>query len=161
MSSGASNAGSNLGQKVKGAFETAHGLGETVRGGTLDFIDSAVGHGKRHNATDRGAQETEEGIARMEHGKAGANATTPVPQPGQTADNSTHPGAPGNEKPHGGVTSALHGAGYGPSMGTGTTNNVAGGAGATNNVASGGAGYGSSTGTSAGANTGTNSGTAV
>ena len=86
-------------------------MGESLRGGTLDFVDAAVGHGKRHNASDRGAQETEEGIARMEHGKAGANATGKPPAPGTTADNSTQPSTMGNQKPHGNADSATNSAG--------------------------------------------------
>jgi len=134
--SGAANAGSSTGEKVRGVFETAHGMGETLRGGALDFVDSAVGHGKRHNASQRGAQETEEGIARMEHGSAGASNTGSVPKPGATADNSTHPGVPGNEKPHGGVGSTASGvrgqAGTGTS--TGATDNTATGPDATGKV---------------------------
>ncbi|TCD61929.1 hypothetical protein EIP91_007697 [Steccherinum ochraceum] len=116
MSTSASNAGGSAGNKVKGAAQTVHGVGESIRGGALDFVDSAVGHGKRHNASQRGAQETEQGIARMEGGKAGANNAGGVPQPGATADNSTHPGTVGNEKPHGGLGGgSAGGAGYGGS----------------------------------------------
>ena len=34
----------------------------------MDFIDSATGTGGRHQETEKGATETEEGISRMKHG---------------------------------------------------------------------------------------------
>lgn len=50
------------------------GLGDSVRGGAIDFVDSVTGtsKGEKSDASVKGAQKTKEGIARMEHGGTGA-----------------------------------------------------------------------------------------
>ncbi|EIN05393.1 hypothetical protein PUNSTDRAFT_137507 [Punctularia strigosozonata HHB-11173 SS5] len=65
-------AGAGLGQKVKGAFQTVHGVGEKIRGNALDAADSATGDrdvhgtGMRNAAVDqKGSMETNVGVANM------------------------------------------------------------------------------------------------
>ncbi|KAJ8453409.1 hypothetical protein ONZ51_g13611 [Trametes cubensis] len=38
------SAGAGLGNIVKGAFQTVQGLGDSIRGNAMDFVDSATGH---------------------------------------------------------------------------------------------------------------------
>ncbi|KAI0742171.1 hypothetical protein BC629DRAFT_1599802 [Irpex lacteus] len=65
-----SSAGSSVGQKVKGAFQAVHGIGESIRGNAMDFVDSATGTENRsHGATVRGQQETAVGVNNMENGR--------------------------------------------------------------------------------------------
>lgn len=54
------------------------GIGESIRGGAMDFVDSATGTGGDHVETHKGAREAEQGIARMETGNNKYNATTGV-----------------------------------------------------------------------------------
>ncbi|KIP01210.1 hypothetical protein PHLGIDRAFT_131333 [Phlebiopsis gigantea 11061_1 CR5-6] len=77
MSTGnSSSAGASVGQKIKGAFQTVHGLGESIRGNAMDFVDSATGTAQTgHSATERGTRETAVGVANMES-RAPAPATT-------------------------------------------------------------------------------------
>jgi len=95
MSSNAGSAGANLGAKVKGAWNTFEGMGDTLRGGAMDFVDSATGTGpSRHPETDIGAQKTETGINQMEsratNTSGSTNATT-----GTTAGTCSTAGATG------------------------------------------------------------------
>ncbi|KAI0828456.1 hypothetical protein BC628DRAFT_66461 [Trametes gibbosa] len=76
------SAGAGLGNTVKGAFQTVHGLGDSIRGNAMDFVDAATGTagGRRHTETDVGRQQTEQGIGRMED----AHHHTPVANPSAT-----------------------------------------------------------------------------
>ncbi|KAK7692031.1 hypothetical protein QCA50_005436 [Cerrena zonata] len=93
--SAASGTGASLGQKVRGAFETAHGLGESIRGGAMDFVDSATGTGDRHQETQKGAREVEEGISKIEHGNnyKAAPTVTGVTTAGKQTGPATQAGA--------------------------------------------------------------------
>ncbi|KAI0742167.1 hypothetical protein BC629DRAFT_1445644 [Irpex lacteus] len=65
-----SSAGSSVGQKVKDAFQTVHGIGESLRGDTMDFMDAATGTENRgHGAAVRGQQETAVGVNNIENGR--------------------------------------------------------------------------------------------
>lgn len=65
-----------MGQKIRGAFESVQGMADTVRGGAMDFVDSATNTGSgQHQATTTGAHKTEEGIHRMEHGGPSGQGT--------------------------------------------------------------------------------------
>ena len=65
------------------------GIGESIRGNALDFVDSATGterdhHGlstAEHDATIRGREETSVGISNME-GDHRAQTSVPVDKPG-------------------------------------------------------------------------------
>ncbi|TCD61930.1 hypothetical protein EIP91_007698 [Steccherinum ochraceum] len=52
----AANAGSNLGEKVKGAFESVWDAGESIRVSAMDFVDAATGTSGRHENTPRYSQ---------------------------------------------------------------------------------------------------------
>ncbi|KAI8973071.1 hypothetical protein BD414DRAFT_499021 [Trametes punicea] len=77
------SAGAGLGNAVKGAFQTVQGLGNSIRGNAMDFVDSATGTGGRHTETDVGRVQTEQGINRME---AGRNAPAASSQPATTTN---------------------------------------------------------------------------
>ncbi|KAI0367344.1 hypothetical protein BV20DRAFT_970779 [Pilatotrama ljubarskyi] len=79
------SAGAGLGNKIKGAFQTAQGLGDSIRGNAMDFVDSATGTGGRHTETDIGRQKTEQGINRVETGSAGTTTGTSTTQPTTTS----------------------------------------------------------------------------
>ncbi|KAI0329360.1 hypothetical protein GY45DRAFT_1280018 [Cubamyces sp. BRFM 1775] len=86
------SAGAGLGNAVKGAFQTVQGLGNSIRGNAMDFVDSATGTGGRHTETDVGRVQTEQGINRME---AGPNAPPTSAQPtAATTTNSVAPPLP-------------------------------------------------------------------
>lgn len=98
--------GATVGQKVKGAFQTVHGLGESIRGNAMDFVDEATGTAKRgHGATARGEAEAQQGIANME-GRAPPVGTAPAA--GTTTSTSASTAAP-----------------TGAAMGSGTTGGAA------------------------------------
>lgn len=75
------SAGSEVGSKIKGAFQTVHGIGEQIRGNMLDAADSATGDratdsghlgttgvsvGAKNAALDqKGEREKQEGLTRM------------------------------------------------------------------------------------------------
>ncbi|KZT25510.1 hypothetical protein NEOLEDRAFT_346893 [Neolentinus lepideus HHB14362 ss-1] len=80
-----STTGANLINKVKGAFVTTHGAGESIRGNAMDALDTAFGTRKPENvaATRRGEAEDQQGVSSMDskYGAqtatgAGANTTT-------------------------------------------------------------------------------------
>ena len=70
------------------------GLGESIRGNAMDFVDSALGTGKRHPESDIGRAKTEAGVNRMEAGSQAAahpdnavvssSASNPTPAAGTT-----------------------------------------------------------------------------
>jgi len=65
--SAAQSGGASLGQKVKGAFQAVHGMGESIRGNAMDFVDSATGtEHKGRGAAVQGQREAETGVANME-----------------------------------------------------------------------------------------------
>jgi len=80
----AGSTGASVGDKVKGVFQTVHGVGESLRGGAMDFVDSATGTGGAHQETAKGAREAEEGIARMDH-----STTAPAAGTGTTTSSAT------------------------------------------------------------------------
>ncbi|KAH8077760.1 hypothetical protein BXZ70DRAFT_1012896 [Cristinia sonorae] len=151
MASSASNAGNSVGQKVKGAAETVHGIGESLRGGAMDFVDSATGSHRQHPETQRGAAETEQGIARMENHNSvntstthphphthGSHATThpatgAVPQIGTTLG-TNHTKAPtrNNDDAEGALGSTLSGVGGTAGAGYGGVNDAMMGSGGVN-----------------------------
>ncbi|KAI0635472.1 hypothetical protein C8Q77DRAFT_1217284 [Trametes polyzona] len=69
------SAGAGLGNTVKGAFQTVQGLGNSIRGNAMDFVDAATGTGGRHTETDIGRHQTEQGINQMETGKHAPTST--------------------------------------------------------------------------------------
>ncbi|KAI9060409.1 hypothetical protein FKP32DRAFT_1595491 [Trametes sanguinea] len=91
------SAGAGLGNVVKGAFQTVQGIGESIRGNAMDFVDTATGTGGRHTETDVGRVQTEQGINRME---AGRNAPPTSTQPGAaTTTTGNAQGAVGTQNP--------------------------------------------------------------
>ncbi|KAF9811514.1 hypothetical protein IEO21_06565 [Rhodonia placenta] len=61
----------------RGAWNTIEGAGDSLRGGMMDFADSATGTGGHHTETDVGAQKTQTGIAEMKgSGTAGTAPQT-------------------------------------------------------------------------------------
>lgn len=88
------------------------GIGESIRGNAMDFVDSATGTaGRGQGATMKGRQETETGVANMEgrapmgSGVAATTATAPA----------TTTAAPGS------TTTGSNAPNTGATMGTGTT----------------------------------------
>ncbi|TFK47439.1 hypothetical protein OE88DRAFT_1666226 [Heliocybe sulcata] len=82
-----STAGASIANKVKGVFTATHGAGESLRGNTLDAVDTAFGTRKTDNvaATRQGEAEVQQGVANMDNkygaqtgttGATGANTTT-------------------------------------------------------------------------------------
>ncbi|KAL4251188.1 hypothetical protein ABKN59_004952 [Abortiporus biennis] len=58
--------GASLGQKIKGAAEVVHGLGESVRGQFMDIVDHGTSTNKQpHPETLNGRMEVERGMARL------------------------------------------------------------------------------------------------
>ncbi|KAJ8487362.1 hypothetical protein ONZ51_g4209 [Trametes cubensis] len=98
------SAGAGLGNIVKGAFQTVQGLGDSIRGNAMDFVDSATGTGGRHTETDVGRVQTEQGINRME---AGTNAPPTSSQPTTaTSTSSAAPPLPSRNNHQGGTLEA-------------------------------------------------------
>ncbi|KAI0789039.1 hypothetical protein BC629DRAFT_1593516 [Irpex lacteus] len=116
-----SSAGSSVGQKVKGAFQTVHGIGESLRGNAMDFVDSATGTENRgHGAAVRGQQETAVGVNNMENSSSRhtGTGTTRYESGGVTGTTATTTStAP---TPVGNVNATGGGAGVGGGVGTGT-----------------------------------------
>ncbi|KAH9943969.1 hypothetical protein B0H21DRAFT_694941, partial [Amylocystis lapponica] len=54
----------------RGVWNTIEGAGDSLRGGAMDFADSATGTGARHPETDVGAQKAHTGVAQMKGGDA-------------------------------------------------------------------------------------------
>jgi len=92
----------SVGTRIRGVFETAHGIGDNIRGRTLGAIDHLTCTGspdsKSHHSSiaDRGRMETERGMARI-YGYPDPNAVdhpqnAPVrfPQPDSGALGSGH-----------------------------------------------------------------------
>jgi len=110
-----------VGARIKGVFETAHGIGENVRGRTLGAIDGMTGSGTSGNThhtsmADRGRMEVETGMARIyghpdpNAGNAFHNEPSRLPQPTTTGTfGSSHTTGPG---PGTGITEDDY---YGPS----------------------------------------------
>ncbi|EPQ51667.1 hypothetical protein GLOTRDRAFT_141019 [Gloeophyllum trabeum ATCC 11539] len=75
-----SSAGASLGNKIKSAFTTAHGAGESIRGNAMDALDAAFGTRKPENvaATRQGEAEVQQGVANMDqkYGNEYAGTTT-------------------------------------------------------------------------------------
>ena len=60
----------------RGAFQAAHGIGESIRGNAMDFIDSALGtERKGQPAFERGQQETAAGVDNMHGVGTGPNVS--------------------------------------------------------------------------------------
>ncbi|KAI0696603.1 hypothetical protein BC835DRAFT_1341517 [Cytidiella melzeri] len=90
----ASSAGASAGQKVKGAFQAVHGIGESIRGNAMDFVDSATGTERRgHGATVNGQRETEIGVSNMEQRQPNAAATRSTATPTSTAQTAVPAGS--------------------------------------------------------------------
>ncbi|OCH91739.1 hypothetical protein OBBRIDRAFT_791967 [Obba rivulosa] len=66
--------GSSAGQKLRGATEVVHGIGENIRGRMMEVIDDVTGTNRGHAETQRGTMETEQGMSRMT-GHTYSNAT--------------------------------------------------------------------------------------
>ncbi|KAI0758383.1 hypothetical protein BC629DRAFT_1598056 [Irpex lacteus] len=119
-----SSAGSSVGQKVKGAFQTVHGIGESLRGNAMDFVDSATGTENRgHGAAVRGQQETAVGVNNMENGRhadTGGVGTTGYGSGGVTGTTATTTSTVPTAAPVGNVNATGGGAGVGGGVGTGT-----------------------------------------
>ncbi|KZT06723.1 uncharacterized protein LAESUDRAFT_749928 [Laetiporus sulphureus 93-53] len=99
------NPGSSWGTKVKGAWNTFEGAGDSLRGGMMDFADTATGTDRHahHAETDIGHQKTEEGVAQMRGGHQAISTdgtrttdttTAAPPLPARSTD-ATHTGSPG------------------------------------------------------------------
>ncbi|KAI0954223.1 hypothetical protein AcV7_007516 [Taiwanofungus camphoratus] len=123
-SSGAPAGGNTFGQKIKGAGEVIHGVGDNLRGRFLDAVDDGTKTGGGHAETERGRMETEKGMSRM-------TGSTYGPGTGAT----TGPG-----------TGAMTGSGTGATTGQGTGTETGPGTGATTSP-----GTGAMTGTGTGA----------
>ncbi|KAI0916526.1 hypothetical protein AcV5_002995 [Taiwanofungus camphoratus] len=106
-SSGAPAAGGNtFGQKIKGAGEVIHGVGDNLRGKFLDAVDGGTTGGGGHAETERGRMETEQGMSRM-------TGSTYGPGTGATT-------GPGTGASTGLGTGTATGPGTGAMTGTGT-----------------------------------------
>jgi len=72
-----------VGTRIKGVFETAHGIGENIRGRTLGVIDDLSSSGSPESTSryasiaDRGRMETERGMARI-YGYPDPNAANAI-----------------------------------------------------------------------------------
>ncbi|KDQ55385.1 hypothetical protein JAAARDRAFT_59902 [Jaapia argillacea MUCL 33604] len=68
--------GASLGNKVKGAFQAAHGMGESIRGNAMDALDTSFGTRSAGavNTQKKGSAEVSTGVTNMEGGAAGAGA---------------------------------------------------------------------------------------
>ncbi|EPS98128.1 hypothetical protein FOMPIDRAFT_1051710 [Fomitopsis schrenkii] len=95
------NAGENFGQKVRGAWNTAEGMyraGDKLRGGILDFVDSATGTGGHHAETDVGDAKMRQGIAdtRQRAPTAASTAAGPAAGAQPTSTSATAPTTTGS-----------------------------------------------------------------
>ncbi|RXW23013.1 hypothetical protein EST38_g2843 [Candolleomyces aberdarensis] len=61
------NAGASAGNKVRGAFQAVHGVGESIRGNTMSALDSMIGRGnpETDDIARRGQEETHRGVGNM------------------------------------------------------------------------------------------------
>jgi len=76
-----SNAGSNLGDKVRGAFETVYGFGESIRASALDFADAATGTSGRHENVHKGSPKAGDHFVRT---REYDRPSGPPPRPADT-----------------------------------------------------------------------------
>ncbi|KAI0653839.1 hypothetical protein C8Q70DRAFT_1142866 [Cubamyces menziesii] len=98
------SAGAGLGNIVNSLFRPRAGLGDSIRGNAMDFVDSATGTGGRHTETDVGRVQTEQGINRME---TGTNAPPTSSQPTTaTSTSSAAPPLPSRNNHQGGTLEA-------------------------------------------------------
>ncbi|PCH37121.1 hypothetical protein WOLCODRAFT_28928 [Wolfiporia cocos MD-104 SS10] len=72
------NFGERWGNKLKGAWNTVEGAGDALRGGAMDFVDSATGTGGHHAETDVGTAKTQAGMAEMRSNGPGTAGTAPL-----------------------------------------------------------------------------------
>lgn len=174
-------AGSGMGGKLKGAYQVAHGVGETLRGSILGTADSSMNHtdGQAQNSTiaSQGQAEYAEGMSRLRgtgggyqpsnttSGTAGTTNTTTANPTNATAtndfNNSPNAAPNTNNTDTGGFDVAGAGAGRGAGYGHGTGSIGSAGAGPTGDDGTGtgmGTGAGAGTGVSTGAGSG-NTGT--
>ncbi|KAI0731898.1 hypothetical protein BC629DRAFT_1601308 [Irpex lacteus] len=119
-----SSAGSSVGQKVKGAFQAVHGIGESIRGNAMDFVDSATGTENRgHGAAVRGQQETAVGVNNMENGRhagsggVGTGTTGVHREPNFAATTAMTTSTVPTAEPAGNVNAIGRGAGVGTGTG--------------------------------------------
>ncbi|KAH9837986.1 uncharacterized protein C8Q71DRAFT_755474 [Rhodofomes roseus] len=85
------NAGANFGQKVRGGWNAVEGAGDKLRGGVLDFVDSATGTGGHHAETDIGDAKMRQGAAQTKQPTSGTAAgTTTATAPAATAGTGTN-----------------------------------------------------------------------
>ncbi|TFY70793.1 hypothetical protein EVG20_g2201 [Dentipellis fragilis] len=77
---GGGNTGTTFGQKIKGAANVVHGVGESIRFNAMDALDSATGTSDRHDRDrvedhDRGRYEAERGVGQMSGHPVGGQNT--------------------------------------------------------------------------------------
>ena len=138
-----SSAGSGIGDKIKGAFQVAHGVGDAIRGSTLGAADSAMSHNeaqaKNAGIANKGSAEYSEGMNRM-RGTGGnyppstntTSTTTASTGPGSTTTAFADPSYTTSdyESRTAGPHTGFHGAGSGAGPGYGHGTGNVGGAGA-------------------------------
>ncbi|KAI0748950.1 hypothetical protein C8Q74DRAFT_381883 [Fomes fomentarius] len=71
-----------IGQKLEGAKDVVHGIGENIRGRFMDTVDSTTNTGNAHPETLRGRLEVEQGMAKMTGGRHAATASARAPTSG-------------------------------------------------------------------------------
>ncbi|KAI0777483.1 hypothetical protein BD413DRAFT_180339 [Trametes elegans] len=60
--------GGNRHQKLRGAAEVAHGIGENLRGRFMSTVDSSTNTGGTHPEVEKGRREVERGMAKLTGG---------------------------------------------------------------------------------------------
>jgi len=121
-------AGANFGQKVRGAWNAVEGAGDKLRGGAMDFVDSATGTGGHHAETDVGDAKMRQGVAQTRQPATTGTATTTAAPTSTTANASTTAQAPASAPTN--ASTAAPAAGAQPSAAT--TNGTTGVTGTTN-----------------------------
>ncbi|KAH9923828.1 uncharacterized protein B0H18DRAFT_1013548 [Fomitopsis serialis] len=98
-------AGANFGQKVRGAWNAVEGAGDKLRGGAMDFVDSATGTGGHHAETDVGDAKMRQGVAQTRQPATTGTATTTA-APASTTANAPTTAAPASTPTNASTTAA-------------------------------------------------------
>ncbi|RDX49495.1 hypothetical protein OH76DRAFT_1438864 [Lentinus brumalis] len=91
QTSGSTTGRSTSKQKLKGATEVIHGIGENIRGRFMDTLDSSTKTGGGHPETHQGRREVEGGMAKLTGGPGvGGGAPRSETHPTHAASDAPH-----------------------------------------------------------------------
>jgi len=98
--------GGSLGEKVRGAFETVHGVGDSIRARGMIALDNALGttqnNEKYAELAEQGRLEAASGMARLGGPKNTATGAHAVNDPARSNNTDSLEDGPSNTAGHGG-----------------------------------------------------------